>query len=65
MTTPYRPYGAARKPDTTLLVIAKQPRPGRVKTRLVPPCTPGQAADAWFGSAAAARQAGGAVREEA
>jgi glycosyltransferase A (GT-A) superfamily protein (DUF2064 family) len=31
-------------PDTTLLVIAKQPRPGRVKTRLVPPCTPGQAA---------------------
>jgi glycosyltransferase A (GT-A) superfamily protein (DUF2064 family) len=29
---------------TTLLVIAKQPRPGRVKTRLVPPCTPAQAA---------------------
>ncbi len=29
---------------TTLLVLAKQPRPGRVKTRLVPPCTPGQAA---------------------
>ena len=24
---------------TTLLVIAKQPVPGRVKTRLVPPCT--------------------------
>ncbi|HEY2261201.1 MAG TPA: DUF2064 domain-containing protein [Streptosporangiaceae bacterium] len=42
MTTPQRPHGAA--PDTTLLVIAKQPRPGRVKTRLVPPCTPGQAA---------------------
>ena len=29
---------------TTLLVIAKEPAPGRVKTRLVPPCTPGQAA---------------------
>jgi hypothetical protein len=29
---------------TTLLVIAKQPAPGRVKTRLVPPCTYDQAA---------------------
>jgi len=29
---------------TTLLVIAKEPVPGRVKTRLVPPCTPPQAA---------------------
>jgi uncharacterized protein len=29
---------------TTLLVIAKQPVPGRVKTRLVPPCTFEQAA---------------------
>src|SRR5262249_6077252 len=27
-----------------LLVIAKQPVPGRVKTRLCPPCTPRQAA---------------------
>jgi glycosyltransferase A (GT-A) superfamily protein (DUF2064 family) len=45
VTTPYRPYGAAAEPDTTLLVIAKQPRPGRVKTRLVPPCTPEQAAE--------------------
>lgn len=27
-----------------LLVIAKAPRPGAVKTRLVPPCTPAQAA---------------------
>ena len=44
MTTPYRPHDAAPEPDTTLLVIAKQPLPGRVKTRLVPPCTPGQAA---------------------
>ena len=44
MTTPYRPHGAAAEPDTTLLVIAKQPLPGRVKTRLVPPCTPEQAA---------------------
>jgi uncharacterized protein len=31
-------------PDTTLLVIAKQPVPGKVKTRLVPPCTYEQAA---------------------
>ncbi|MFF9360468.1 TIGR04282 family arsenosugar biosynthesis glycosyltransferase [Streptomyces griseoluteus] len=29
---------------TTLLVIAKEPRPGRVKTRLTPPFTPVQAA---------------------
>ncbi|WP_369386888.1 DUF2064 domain-containing protein [Streptomyces sp. CG1] len=29
---------------TTLLVIAKEPLPGRVKTRLTPPFTPGQAA---------------------
>ena len=36
--------GPAREPVTTLLVIAKQPVPGRVKTRLVPPCTPAQAA---------------------
>lgn len=32
------------EPATTLLVIAKQPLPGRVKTRLVPPCTYEQAA---------------------
>jgi uncharacterized protein len=30
--------------NATLLVIAKEPVPGRVKTRLVPPCTPRQAA---------------------
>ncbi len=30
---------------TQLLVIAKAPVPGRVKTRLCPPCTPEQAAD--------------------
>jgi len=29
---------------TTLLIIAKEPVPGRVKTRLVPPCTHEQAA---------------------
>ncbi|WP_432119396.1 TIGR04282 family arsenosugar biosynthesis glycosyltransferase [Streptomyces sp. bgisy032] len=29
---------------TTLVVIAKEPRPGRVKTRLTPPFTPAQAA---------------------
>ena len=44
MTTPHRPHGAAPQSDTTLLFIAKQPLPGRVKTRLVPPCTPEQAA---------------------
>ena len=32
------------KPTITLLVIAKQPLPGRVKTRLAPPCTYEQAA---------------------
>ncbi|QEV02912.1 DUF2064 domain-containing protein [Streptomyces viridifaciens] len=31
-------------PTPTLLVIAKSPVPGRVKTRLTPPCTPEQAA---------------------
>nr|WP_308309080.1 DUF2064 domain-containing protein [Streptomyces sp. CHD11] len=31
-------------PPVTLLVIAKEPRPGRVKTRLTPPFTPGEAA---------------------
>jgi uncharacterized protein len=35
---------SAPESDTTLLVIAKQPVPGRVKTRLVPPCTHEQAA---------------------
>ena len=42
MTAPGRRRGPA--PGTTLLVIAKEPVPGRVKTRLVPPCTPRQAA---------------------
>jgi uncharacterized protein len=28
----------------TLVVLAKEPRPGRVKTRLSPPCTPAEAA---------------------
>jgi uncharacterized protein len=31
-------------PEPSLLVIAKEPIPGRVKTRLTPPCTPAQAA---------------------
>jgi rSAM/selenodomain-associated transferase 1 len=31
--------------DATLMVIAKSPQPGRVKTRLCPPCTSRQAAD--------------------
>jgi uncharacterized protein len=44
----------APQPATTLLVIAKQPVPGRVKTRLVPPCTHEQAA---ADAVAVARQA--------
>jgi len=35
---------ASTSVDPTLLIIAKAPVPGRVKTRLSPPCTPGQAA---------------------
>ncbi len=31
--------------DVALVVLAKAPVPGRVKTRLCPPCTPRQAAD--------------------
>ncbi|GAA0664079.1 DUF2064 domain-containing protein [Streptomyces thermocarboxydovorans] len=31
--------------DVTLVVVAKEPRPGRVKTRLTPPFTPEEAAD--------------------
>jgi uncharacterized protein len=38
--TPVTPVTSA----TTLLVIAKEPRPGRVKTRLTPPFTPEAAA---------------------
>jgi rSAM/selenodomain-associated transferase 1 len=30
--------------QVTLIVIAKEPRPGRAKTRLSPPCTPDEAA---------------------
>jgi len=30
--------------ETSLVVLAKAPVPGRVKTRLCPPCTPGEAA---------------------
>lgn len=40
----HRRLPAEPRPAPTLLVIAKQPLPGRVKTRLVPPCTYEQAA---------------------
>jgi uncharacterized protein len=33
------------RPEAALVVIAKSPLPGRVKTRLCPPCTPQEAAD--------------------
>jgi uncharacterized protein len=36
--------GSASRYGTSLLVIAKAPVPGRVKTRLCPPCTAGEAA---------------------
>src|SRR5437016_2040265 len=41
---PDRPRHASRPPMTTIVVIAKEPRPGWVKTRLSPPCTPESAA---------------------
>jgi glycosyltransferase A (GT-A) superfamily protein (DUF2064 family) len=44
MTAPNRRRGPVPGSGTTLLVIAKEPVAGRVKTRLVPPCTPRQAA---------------------
>jgi glycosyltransferase A (GT-A) superfamily protein (DUF2064 family) len=44
VTAPYPPHGLAPGSDTTLLVTAKEPRPGQVKSRLVPPCMPQQAA---------------------
>src|SRR5258708_31010745 len=39
-------YGTAAPMSArvTLMVIAKSPRPGRVKTRLCPPMSPGEAA---------------------
>jgi uncharacterized protein len=36
---------AVSRPDLGLLVLAKAPEPGRVKTRLCPPLAPGEAAD--------------------
>ena len=53
--------------ERTLLVMAKAPVPGRVKTRLCPPCTPDEAAaiaaaaiaDTLDGGVAAARPTAG------
>ena len=39
MTAPTTPEGPS------ILILAKSPEPGRVKTRLCPPLTPVQAAD--------------------
>jgi glycosyltransferase A (GT-A) superfamily protein (DUF2064 family) len=44
VTAPGRRRDPAPGSGTALLVIAKEPVPGRVKTRLVPPGTPRQAA---------------------
>lgn len=41
---PVSPPRRAPEAGTTLLVIAKEPVPGRVKTRLTPPFTPAEAA---------------------
>lgn len=56
---PTHPTQPAR-PATTLLVIAKAPVPGRVKTRLTPPYTPHEAAEL---AEAALRDTLDAVRE--
>jgi len=37
--------GLARRGSPLVLVVAKEPIPGRVKTRLCPPCTPEEAAE--------------------
>ena len=42
---PHRPRHAPGAAMTTVVVVAKEPRPGRVKTRLCPPCTPESAAE--------------------
>lgn len=45
MTPPTGRTPPLRPDQVTLAVLAKAPRPGRVKTRLCPPCTPEQAAE--------------------
>ncbi|MBW1602048.1 DUF2064 domain-containing protein [Streptomyces sp. JJ66] len=46
MTAPAQRTGSAPAPTPlTVLVIAKEPVPGRVKTRLTPPFTPAEAAE--------------------
>jgi glycosyltransferase A (GT-A) superfamily protein (DUF2064 family) len=45
-----------------ILVIAKQPSPGRVKTRLCPPCTPTQAAAVASAALADTLEVAGATR---
>ena len=43
-----RVAGSARETSVALLVVAKEPVVGRVKTRLCPPCSPAEAAEmAW------------------
>jgi hypothetical protein len=74
VTTPHQPHGAAPKSDTTLLVIAKQPLPGRGAFAAVrgpalligmdtPQLTPGLLIVDWE-VADATHQASGAVREQ-
>jgi rSAM/selenodomain-associated transferase 1 len=49
---------------SALLVIAKEPVPGRVKTRLTPPCTPEQAASLALAAIEDTLAAAAAVRRE-
>ncbi|MDG4866242.1 glycosyltransferase, partial [Streptomyces sp. T-3] len=44
-SAPDSPNSPSSPGTTTLLVIAKEPLPGRVKTRLTPPFTPVEAAE--------------------
>ena len=62
---PLRQARRAAMTGTALIVIAKAPVPGRVKTRLCPPCTREQAAALARGGPARHARRGGARRRVA